>query len=187
MTSAYGTALYLRGRYGRGRVFVIGEDGLKSELRDAGFDAVENENVDFVVVGLDRKFDYEKLRVALAALQKGARFIATNEDATIPLEKGFFPGAGAMVGAVRACSKKGPEIVIGKPNTYLLERIAREARAKAREVVCVGDRIESDIVAANRFGALSVLVLTGVTKKEDLKKLRGKEKPKMVVESVAEL
>ncbi|MEW6328703.1 MAG: HAD-IIA family hydrolase [Candidatus Micrarchaeota archaeon] len=190
MTSAYGAAMYLRDKYTRGRVFIIGEEGLKSELGMAGFEimaGVDGERVDFVVVGLDRGFDYEKLRVALTALQNGARFVATNEDATIPLEEGFYPGAGAMVCALKACSKKSPEIVIGKPNTFLLERIAREAGVKAGEVVCIGDRPESDIVAANRFGALSILVLTGVAKKEDAKKLRGKEKPKLVVESVATL
>ncbi len=189
-TSAYGAAVYLKERYGKGRVFIIGEEGLKNELGMAGFEIMggrEGERVDFVVVGLDREFDYEKLRIALAALQNGARFIATNEDATIPLEEGFYPGAGAMVGALKACAKKSPEIVIGKPNTFLLERIAREARVKPKEIVCVGDRAESDIVAANKFGALSVLVLTGVAKKEDVKKLRGKEKPKLVVDSVASL
>jgi len=103
-TSAYATALYLRQQGASGcSVFVVGEAGLAQELEEVGGlrvitvpDSVSPDTIDFVVAGIDRQFTYDKLRFAHAAIKQGhAQFIATNRDATFPLEHGEVPGGGA--------------------------------------------------------------------------------------------
>jgi len=187
ITSASGTAHYLKERFGGGRVYVIGEEGLAEELDRAGFDLVPDESADFVVVGLDRNFTYKKLAIALNALRKGARFIATNEDATLPVEFGAMPGAGAMVAALIWCSQKKPEAVIGKPNLFLFEQAIRELETKPEETLLVGDRLETDILGGNDLGFFTVLVLTGASTEKDSERAHADYKPKLVLKSFAEL
>jgi 4-nitrophenyl phosphatase len=187
ITSGSGTATYLREHFGGGKVFMIGEEGLSEELDRAGFDLVSDEHANFVVVGLDRNFTYNKLAIALKAIRNGARFIATNEDATLPVEYGALPGAGAMVASLIWCAQKKPELVIGKPAPYLFEEALKELGAKAGEVLAVGDRIETDILGGNDMGFYTVLVLTGASNEEDAKGLKGEFLPKLVLKSIAEL
>lgn len=187
ITSASGTANYLKERFGGGRVFIIGEEGLSEELDRAGFDLVADENAEFVVVGLDRNFTYAKLAIALRAVKKGARFIATNEDATLPMEFGMNPGAGAMVAALVWCSQKKPEIIVGKPNLILFEQALQELGTKPVETLLVGDRLETDILGGNDMGFYTVLVLTGASSEEDIKKSSDEHLPKLVLKSIAEL
>ncbi|NYZ78543.1 HAD-IIA family hydrolase [Candidatus Micrarchaeota archaeon] len=190
INSSQGVAIYLENKYKEGKCFVVGEEGLVDELTQHGFEVVEGkdgERADFVVVGVDSGFDYEKLTIALRAVKNGARFIAANPDVSRPREDGLVPGAGAMVAALEACSEIMPEAVIGKPNPMLFDIAVKEMGLRESEVAGVGDRIDTDIVGGNRFGLYTILVLSGITKKEDLKSLRGEKKPKLVLKSIAEL
>lgn len=170
-TSAYATALYLKSQGAAGRsVFVIGEAGLAQELSDSGglvpvtvADSVPYTDIDYVVVGIDKQFTYDKLRFAHAAIMRGrAQFIATNRDSTFPMEDGEIPGGGSLVAALATAAGREP-LTVGKPETHAYEAILQAAQAPAARSVMVGDRLDTDIAVGNRAGAHTVLVLTGVT------------------------
>jgi len=181
ITSGYATAEYLKSVAPNGaRLFVIGEEGLKVELRLAGFLISDEEPVDFVVVGLDRKFNYEKLLRAQQAILKGAEFIATNPDSTYPTEEGLIPGAGSIVAAVERASGRKPTL-IGKPQPFMLELALRLSGARREECVVVGDRLDTDILAGNRAGMVTILVLTGVTTEEEARRAEGDLRPKFII------
>ncbi|MGQ9524244.1 MAG: HAD-IIA family hydrolase [Armatimonadota bacterium] len=167
MTSAYATALRLQemGLSGA-RVMVVGEQGLRQELSLAGVRFVEACNgsrADVVVVGIDRTFTYQKLKAAQQAILQGAVFIATNRDATYPLEEGAVePGGGAIVAAIEVASGRTP-ILIGKPSDYTVRKILEAHGAQPEDAVIVGDRLDTDIAVGNAVGLKTVLVLTGVS------------------------
>jgi phosphoglycolate/pyridoxal phosphate phosphatase family enzyme len=170
-TSAYATALYLQQKQQPQRsAFVIGEAGLAQELEEVGNlrvitvpDSVPYDQIDYIIVGIDRQFSYDKLRFAHAAITRGhAEFIATNRDATFPMEIGEIPGGGSLVAAVATATSREP-ITIGKPETHAYEAILRSAGVSAAQSTMVGDRLDTDIAVGKRAGACTVLVLTGVT------------------------
>ena len=190
ITSSQGVAVYLKDKYKEGKCFVVGEEGLVDELTQHGFEVVEGrggERANFVAVGVDSGVTYEKLTTALRALKNGASFIAANPDVSRPREDGLVPGAGAMIAALEACSEVKPEIVIGKPNPMLFDIAIKGMGLKKDEVAVVGDRIDTDIVGGNRLGLYTVLVLTGIARREDLKSLEGDAKPNLVLDSIADL
>lgn len=172
-SSATGTAAYLCGAHpvtdhgleGRAtlRVFVVGEPGLAETLADAGI-TVTDAGPEAVVTGLCRSFGYDLMNRAMQfLLDPTVRFVATNRDATYPMEGGrIVPGAGAIIASLVTCSGREPE-VIGKPNPYLVELILREAGVDSSDALVVGDRIDTDMVAGQRAGCPVHLVLTGVT------------------------
>jgi len=170
-TSAYATALYLKTQGAAGRTaFVIGEAGLAAELENVGGlkavrvpDSVPPTDIDYVVMGIDRQFTYDKLRFAHAAIMQGhAEFIATNRDATFPMETGEIPGGGSLVAALATATGREP-LTIGKPETHAYEAILQAANVSAAQSVMIGDRLDTDIAVGCRAGAKTILVLTGVT------------------------
>ena len=188
VTSGYATAAFLRERFGRLRVYVIGEMGLVRELSLQGHVVLSEDGdglAEAVVVGLDRQLHYSKLRRALRAIARGALFVATNEDATVPAEGGAEPGAGSIVAALSTAAGRGPDYVVGKPSRYIFEVALRVAGASPSEALVIGDRVETDIVGARRVGAASALVLTGVTRESDLDRLSAR--PDYVLRSLADL
>ncbi len=181
ITSGFAAARYIAGR-GGGKVLVIGEEGLIAELRGQSLGIVEDWRMaDYVCVGLDRNFNYEKLRRAFKAVTGGAVFIATNRDLTLPLEGGLEPGAGAIVSSIEACTGREP-ILIGKPSTLILEETIGIPKG---ECVVVGDRFETDLALARRIGARMAMVLTGAASLDDVEK--SVDKPDIVLDSIAEL
>jgi phosphoglycolate/pyridoxal phosphate phosphatase family enzyme len=161
-------------------VYVIGEDGLTIDLRKRGFavktdddldtDRAACRSIDFVIVGLDRNLTYKKLDIALTCIMGGAKFLATNEDAALPVEGGAIaPGAGAIVQALVTCSKQRPDFgsPFGKPNPAVFHEIARSTGTSLEAMISVGDRLETDILASKRAGVTCVLVLSGITKAGD--------------------
>ncbi len=166
VTSALATAELLAGR-GGGRVFVIGEEGLREALASVGIEVVEGEpaEVDSVVVGWDRGADYAKLRTASLLVERGAALVATNADAAYPAPDGLWPGAGALLAAVTTTTGASAEVV-GKPGSLLCE-LALRAAGGSRPLV-VGDRLDTDIAAARRLWWPSLLVLTGIASVRDL-------------------
>jgi HAD superfamily hydrolase (TIGR01450 family) len=191
MTSSYATALYLR-ENGKpdGCAFVVGESGIVHELESAGIRVVRDEDissVDYVVVGIDRKFNYEKLTQAQQAILAGAKFIATNRDATFPIENGrVVPGGGAIVSAIETASGVKP-ILIGKPESYALDKILELEDSKPSESIIIGDRLETDILLGNRLGMHTVLVLTGVSDERAANAAPPEMKPERIITSLIEL
>lgn len=173
VSSGTGTAQYVKDSFIR-TAYVVGEPGLVATLREAGV-AVVNAlpngltvpqppvtTVDAVIAGICRHFDYAMVDGAMQHIRNGARFVATNRDATFPMEAGRLqPGAGTIVAAIETCSGTVP-FVVGKPNPYLIETLVREADVLASDVLVVGDRIDTDIECGKRAGCDTFLVLTGV-------------------------
>lgn len=191
MTSAFATSLYLQETGHKGaKVYVVGGAGLVQELTEAGFEVVsdcDNGKIDFVVVGLDRLFTYEKLRCAQHAILSGAKFIATNTDATFPVDDGvILPGGGSMVAAIQTASGTYP-VVIGKPETYALEKIMQLSGGTPENSVMVGDRLDTDILLGNRAGMHTVLPLTGITNLTMAKSAPAEMRPQRIIEDLIEL
>src|SRR5438105_261688 len=121
-------------------------------------------NVDWVIAGLDRAFDYTKLTAATRAILSGARFVATNADALLPIEGGqVVPGAGSIVAAIQTATAIEP-IIVGKPEPGLFEHgLARLGGLPPDQVAMIGDRLDTDVFGGRRAGLRTILVLTGVT------------------------
>jgi 4-nitrophenyl phosphatase len=189
MTSSYGTARYISDNYGKGkRIFLVGEEGMREELKvQAGAVLVEGAGAQFVVAGLDRNISYAKLESAVQNILSGAKFILANSDPTYPTEKGVSPGSGAIAASIIYAIGKQPDVIIGKPSTYLIDELLREHKLKPKDAVFIGDRLEIDIAMANKAGMKSILVLSGIAKRKDVKKARRGEKPKLILNSAAEV
>ena len=191
MTSSCATALWFVENDAVGSsAYVVGEVGVSEELDGVDVRVVEGtagERADFVVVGMDRGFTYEKLRVAQQAILNGARLIATNRDPTFPLEGGvLYPGGGSLVSAIETAA--GVEaLLIGKPMTYSLERILALSGTPPEEAMMIGDRLDTDVMVGNRAGVHTVLVLGGITSREQAEEATGEQKPEMVIERLSEL
>lgn len=149
-----------------GPVYVFGSAAIDEALRDAGVETTsESTEARSVVVGMDRALTYQRLADAAAAVRRGARFIATNDDPTFPVEDGFEPGSGSMVAAVTVASGRSPEIA-GKPHPPMKDLLV--ARGVGPGAWVVGDRLDTDIaLAAGSSEWRSIVVLTGVTTEED--------------------
>ena len=167
LTSALATADLLQREFARQGIleptaFVVGERGVREALSSAGIAVRDGEptRADVVVVGWDRTVDYRKLRTAALLVQRGARLVATNPDASYPAPDGLWPGAGALLAAVTTTTGATPTVV-GKPHPPLFEAAARAAGTESPLVV--GDRLDTDIAGAARMGWDSVLVLTGAS------------------------
>jgi 4-nitrophenyl phosphatase len=162
LTSAQATAGYLAGIAPPGtRVFVVGQDGLWAALSEVGFDLVEDE-AEYVVVGMDFAVGYERLAQATLLIRAGARFVGTNPDRTFPSERGIVPGAGALLAFLEAATDVTPT-VIGKPGTTMMEQSLIRMGAQPDTTAMLGDRLETDILAGQRAGLVTLLVLSGVT------------------------
>jgi len=195
ISSATAAADYLVRQGIRGPVMVIGEEGLYRALEEAGLATVPagpdtaHADVTAVVVGLDGRFDYAKLDAACQAIRRGARFVGTNPDVTLPAEGGRLqPGCGSLLAAIAACSGVQP-VVEGKPHRPIMDlaiqRLAAHGVAATDPIVVVGDRLDTDVAAARALGLSSALVLTGVSSREDVD--RADVKPDWVFEDLAHL
>jgi arabinose operon protein AraL len=163
-------ASWLRREAPGARLYVVGEPPLVEEMRAAGFEVTDDPaRVDVVVIAFDRTFDYRKLDLAYQAAKRGARLVATNPDRTCPVEGGEIPDCAAMIGAVEGASGRRVETIVGKPSPITVEAaLARMGGLAPRDVLMVGDRIETDVLMASRAGMDSALVLTGVTRREQV-------------------
>ncbi|HEX5950738.1 MAG TPA: HAD-IIA family hydrolase [Actinomycetota bacterium] len=164
VTSALATADLLRER-GAAEAYVVGEEGIRRALADAGVRVLDGEPAaaPYVVVGWDREATYAKLRTASLLVERGATLVATNADPSYPAQDGFWPGAGALLAAITTTTGAEPEIV-GKPHAPLY--LAALRRVGGDRPIVVGDRLETDIAGAVALGWDSLLVLSGATSAE---------------------
>ena len=176
-TSAMAAASYVKQHYEGNKVFVIGEDGLKEALLEAGFEFADD-NVDFVFVGLDKQANYQKYSEGLKHLLKGAKLVGTNYDRVIATAHGYEVGNGAIVDMLEYASGQ-TSMKIGKPYAPILEGCLNYIHKEKDEVVIVGDNLETDIKLGVNHGVESILVLSGVHREEDIKKL-GIKPDKMI-------
>lgn len=171
LTSATATAVYLAKHYDASltRVFVIGSEGAKQPLLERGFVLTElyDTRVDLVVCGLDRDLTWDKLATACFAIQAGARLIATNPDTSLPTESGLAPGNGAVLAAIYAATGV-KAFVIGKPEPIIYQQALEKLGSDPARTVAIGDRLDTDILGAVRAGIPSLMVLSGVSSRDDL-------------------
>ena len=147
------------------RVLCIGGEGLREALGQRGVDIVgPDEDPQAVVVGRSLKLDFDELAAAAAAIRNGARFVASNTDATFPTPHGPEPGAGALIAYLEVGSGRQAEVA-GKPEGPMADLVRQRY---GQPDMVVGDRAETDGAFAVRMGAPFALVLTGVTRREDL-------------------
>ncbi len=166
INSPMGVVFLLKKRFPQsGPVYIIGETGSFSALESAGFYYSED-NPLAVVVGFDRNITFEKFVKAYRFIRAGAPFYGTNPDFTFPTPEGFIPGSGPFIAFVQAASGQEP-IIAGKPSPYLFDLCFEELGLKPNEIIGIGDRLETDILGAQRAGCRSGLVLTGVSTLED--------------------
>ncbi|MFH1825034.1 MAG: phosphoglycolate/pyridoxal phosphate family phosphatase [Candidatus Firestonebacteria bacterium] len=191
MTSGYATGLYLKENSKKcKKVFIIGGKGLYQELTSCGFKIIREfdkiKKVDYVIVGLDRKFTYNKLEKAFDFIGQGAKLIATNKDTTYPGRNKIFPGGGSIVACVESATGIN-SFVIGKPSSYMLKEILKRTGFSPKDTIIVGDRLDTDILFGKTLKTKTVLVLTGITKLNKLKDVKREHKPDYVLKSVVDL
>ncbi|GAA3175280.1 TIGR01457 family HAD-type hydrolase [Fructilactobacillus sanfranciscensis] len=152
--------------------YVIGEKGLKQLLTENGFDLYSS-NPSYVVVALDRDLTYQKLAQAVLYVNAGIKFIGTNADTLIPSEQGMIPSAGAIIDSVRYATHTNP-FIIGKPNDLIVNNAVKRMGLQKDEVVMVGDNYDTDISAGIKAGVDTLLVYSGVSKRDEVAKLPNK-------------
>jgi NagD protein len=182
-TSAMATADFLQSQRPRGTAFVIGASGLTQAIHEIGY-VLTDVDPDYVVLGETEGYNYEAVTKAVRLIEAGARFIATNPDVSGPSEAGTVPGCGAMAALIEKASGKAP-FYVGKPNPLMMRSALNYLDVHSEDTVMVGDRMETDIVAGVESGMRTILVLSGVTCREDID--RFPYRPSWILESIAEI
>jgi NagD protein len=180
ITSAYVLGDYLARTYPELQLYVIGEENLRSELRQYGlhlvdeysdqdaYEVINAAGIDAVVVAFDRTLDYRKLNTAYQALRRGARFFATNADKACPMPNGSIPDAGATIASLEYLTGRELELIAGKPSPLILQTAIQFLQLPPERCLMVGDRLETDIRMGREAGMQTALVLTGVARIEDV-------------------
>ena len=182
-TSALATAAFLDKQMPKGSAYVIGETGLTQALHDIGYVQTDN-NPDYVVLGETRNFNFENLTKAIRLINAGARFIATNPDATGPSAEGPLPATGSVAALITKATGMEPYIV-GKPNPMMFRSAMRKIGAHSESTGMIGDRMDTDVVAGIEAGLHTVLVLTGIADDAEIRKYPFR--PTEILRSVQDL
>src|SRR3954470_21819410 len=182
-TSALATAGFLEDQRPGGTAFVIGEAGLTTALYSSGYTMTERAP-DYVVLGETRTYSFERITSAIRLINNGARFIATTPDPTGPSADGALPATGSVAALISRATGVEPYYV-GKPNPLMMRSALNAIDAHSETTAMIGDRMDTDIVAGLEAGLHTILVLTGVTQRDQTE--RYPFRPSEIVESVAEL
>ncbi|HEU5012335.1 MAG TPA: HAD-IIA family hydrolase [Roseiflexaceae bacterium] len=182
-TSALATAQFLATQHSGGSAYVIGEAGLTTALHDVGY-IITDQQPEYVVLGETTFYSFQQLTQAMRLVSGGARFVATNPDVTGPGEGGMVPATGAVAALIGAATGIQP-YYIGKPNPLMMRTALRTIDAHSEESVMVGDRMDTDIIGGTASGLETILVLSGVTRREDVGKFAYR--PTHIVNSVADI
>ncbi len=166
-TSALATASFLSSQCPGGSAYIIGEGGLAKAMYDAGF-SMNDVNPDYVIVGETRTYSYEKIERAVHLVFGGARLIGTNPDLTGPSEKGIVPATRALISPIELTTGK-QAYYIGKPNPLMMRHALKKLGCESKDTVIVGDRMDTDIIAGIESEIDTVLVLSGVTSRDNVR------------------
>ena len=178
-TSALATADFCAQQMPGGTAFVIGESGMTNALHEVGFILTETDP-DYVVVGETRNYSFEAIRF----INNGARFIATNPDATGPSAEGALPATGAISALITKATGREP-YVVGKPNPMMFRSAMNKIGAHSEVTAMIGDRMDTDIVAGIEAGLHTVLVMTGISDQAEID--RYPFRPDEILDGVHEL
>jgi NagD protein len=182
-TSAMATARFLGSQKPDGTAFVIGESGLTEAVHNAGY-VITDQDPDYVVLGETHTYNLGLITKAIRLLAAGARFIATNPDPSGPSEGGITPACGAMAALMETASGVSP-FFVGKPNPLMMRTALNYLDVHSENTVMIGDRMDTDVLAGVESGMETILVLTGVTRREDV--VRYPYQPTRIEDSVADV
>ena len=182
-TSALATAQFLHDQRPGGRAYVIGESGLTTALHNIGYILTE-QMPEYVVLGETTTYSFQHITQAIRFIIAGARFIATNPDAMGPGEGGIVPATGAVAALISAATGVKP-YVVGKPNPLMMRTALRTLCAHSEDSVMIGDRMDTDIVSGLESGLRTILVLTGVTSRDQVE--RFPYRPTWIRDSIADV
>ena len=182
-TSAMATAAFLHSQAPGCTAYVIGEAALSKALYDVGI-YMNDVNPDYVVVGETRTYSFEKIEKAIELVNKGAKLIGTNPDITGPTERGVMPATGSLIAPIEIATGKKAYFV-GKPNPLMLRQGLKKIDCRSAEIVFIGDRMDTDIIAGIESSLDTVLVLSGVTRREDIDNFPYR--PKYVLDGICDL
>ncbi len=182
-TSALATAQFLDSQRPNGSAFVIGEAGLTTALHAAGY-VMTDSDPDYVVLGETRTYSFTAITKAVRLIEGGARFIATNPDATGPSVEGSLPATGSVAALIERATGVKPYFV-GKPNPLMMRSALNNLGAHSESTVMIGDRMDTDVHAGVEAGLQTVLVLSGISTTESAG--RYPYRPTLILDSVADL
>ncbi|MBJ8339595.1 HAD family hydrolase [Antrihabitans sp. YC3-6] len=182
-TSALATATFLKNQRPGGSAYVVGESGLTTALHDIGY-VLTDTDPDYVVLGETRTYSFEAITKAIRLVENGARFIATNPDATGPSREGSLPATGSVAALITRATGREPYYV-GKPNPLMMRSALRAIGAHSEHTLMIGDRMDTDVVSGLEAGLRTILVLTGISTRQSVESFPYR--PTLVVDSVADL
>ncbi|MBP1162292.1 NagD protein [Rhodococcus sp. PvR044] len=182
-TSALATATFLRTQRPNGSAYVVGESGLTTALHDIGY-VLTDRDPDYVVLGETRTYSFEAITTAIRLIERGARFLATNPDATGPSREGSLPATGSVAALITRATGREPYYV-GKPNPLMMRSALRAIGAHSEHTLMIGDRMDTDVVSGLEAGLQTILVLTGISTRASVEMFPYR--PTRVIESVADL
>jgi NagD protein len=182
-TSSLATAQFIHDQRPKGRAFIIGEAAIHDALSDVGYveDAI---NPDYVVIGETWTYSFDDITTAIRLIDRGISFVATNPETFGTTPEGRLPGAGALTALIQSVTNVKPYFV-GKPNPVMIRDALNILGAHSKSTIMVGDRMDTDIRAGVEAGVETVLVLSGVTQRDEI--ARYAFQPSHVVDSIADL
>lgn len=182
-TASMATARFLHSQKPHGTAFVIGESGLTNALHDIGY-VITDSNPDYVVLGETLTYSFEQITKAIRLIVGGALFIATNPDNVGRVNEGLVPACGAMAALLEKTTDRAP-FFIGKPNPLMMRDALNFLGVHSTNTIMVGDRMDTDVVTGIMSGLETILVLSGVSSREDV--LRYPYRPTHIIDSVADI
>jgi NagD protein len=182
-TSALATARFLEEQRPGGSAYVIGEAGLTTALHTAGY-TLTDRDPDYVILGETRTYSFERITRAIRLVADGARFIATNPDATGPSPDGPLPATGSVAALITRATGVEPYYV-GKPNPLMMRSALNAIDAHSETTAMIGDRMDTDVISGLEAGLQTILVLTGLTTRAEAE--RFPYRPSRVLDSIADL
>ncbi|SFR29036.1 NagD protein [Lentzea waywayandensis] len=182
-TSALATAKFLDSQRPNGSAFVIGEAGLTTALHEIGY-VLTDRDPDYVVLGETRTYSFTAITKAIRLVEEGAKFIATNPDATGPSREGSLPATGAVAALIERATGREPYYV-GKPNPLMMRSALRALGSHSENALMIGDRMDTDVRSGLEAGLSTILVLSGVFTAESAEMFPYR--PTRVLKSIAEL
>jgi NagD protein len=182
-TSALATARFLQAQLPNGKAYVVGESGLTDAIHRVDYVMTDHEP-DYVVLGETHGYNYTNITKAVRLVSAGARFVATNPDASGPSEEGIVPACGAMAALIEKATGVAP-FFVGKPNPLMMRSALNYLGVHSEHTVMIGDRMDTDIISGVNSGMETILVLTGVTRREEVE--RFPYRPTEVVESIGDV
>jgi 4-nitrophenyl phosphatase len=187
LTAATATTSYLAETYGDVPYYLVGEEGLRELMVDAGLTLTSDPtDARVLVASIDRDFDYDRLADAMRALRdETVAFVGTDPDMVIPTANGDIPGSGAVIHAIAGVAGRDPDIVLGKPSAPTQALVRSRLGLDPADCLVVGDRLDTDIALGARAGMTTALVTTGVTDTASLDD--ATYEPDYVIDSLAEL